>query len=78
MDATASAAAAAGTGRRRQAPDSRSARRVPVPCSSAPTVRNSGALNRPWARSSAVPASAAVRVPSPSRTMSRPSWLTVP
>ncbi|CAM5741963.1 hypothetical protein SHIRM173S_02197 [Streptomyces hirsutus] len=52
--------------------------RVPVWWSTIPTDRNSADLNAACASSITSPASAAVRVPAPSRAVSRPSSLTVP
>lgn len=52
--------------------------RVPVVWSMIPTTMNSAALNIAWATTIVMPASAASRVPRPTRTIMKPSWLTVP
>ena len=59
-------------------PDSLRTSRVPDWWSMMPTTRNRVALNSPWARSIARPASAASGVPSPTTMVRKPSWLTVP
>ncbi len=78
IEAPARAAAAASTGADRPTPDSLRRSRVPVCLSTMPTTRNKAALKRACATSIATPASAAARVPTPTTTSRKPSWLTVP
>jgi hypothetical protein len=59
-------------------PCSRRMSRVWAWWSTTPTVMNSPALNAPWARRTAQPASVASSRPTPSSTTMNPSWLTVP
>ena len=66
------------TGACRPTPLSSSMSRVESWRSITPTTRNSADLNSAWLSSSARPASAASRVPKPSITVRKPSWLTVP
>ena len=65
--------AAAGPGRRAGA-----GRGCPVAWSMTPTVRKSVDLNSACATSIASPAAASSRLPAPTSTMRKPSWLTVP
>jgi len=71
-------AAFASTGIRLPTPDSSRQSRVPAAWSTMPTTRNSVDLNSACASSRATPASAASRVPKPTTTIMKPSWLTVP
>jgi hypothetical protein len=78
MDAAPMAATTPSAREERKTPDNLRTSRVPDWWSMMPTTRNRVALNSPWARSIASPASAASGVPRPTTMVRKPSWLTVP
>ena len=77
MDAAASPVRTAVTGMTLRRPDSSRTSRLPASRSMMPTSMNSVALNSACAAVSSVAAARAAVVPTPTREMMNPSWLTV-
>lgn len=78
MERAATTAVPATQGRVRPTPERRRRSRVPVAWSMIPVTRKSGALKTAWARIIVTAASPTSYLPSPARTIRKPSWLTVP